>query len=135
VLKQLLDQLQQFTATATAADYDAAFGNSQGRRLWVRFCEYEYDLLRLYGTLDRRHREALADWLLRHRLRLPATVTRTRRITIELRPPAMYAEPVCRECGQPLTAADVEAGEDVCPECAPGDVAQPALLEAVFTAR
>ena len=134
MLKNLLDQLQQFTATATAADFDAIWPQS-GRRFWVRFCEYEYDFLRLYSTLDTKNRQALADWLLRHRLRLPATVTRTRRITIELRPPAMYAEPVCRECGQPLTAADVEAGEDVCPECAPGDVAQPALLEAVFTAR
>ena len=29
----------------------------------------------------------------------------------------LYAEPVCGECGQPLSSADVDAGEAVCLEC------------------
>jgi hypothetical protein len=34
--------------------------------------------------------------------------------------PALYIEPRCAECGGELTESDIEAGEDVCLDCAAG---------------
>jgi hypothetical protein len=84
-------------------------------RLWTRFVEYEYDVIRWYGKLDRPNRLAFAGY-----------------IEGKLAPAPRLVDPTCSECGSLLSEADVAAGERICAECAPGAVEFTGLLEAVI---
>ena len=118
-VKSVIDELLMFQTGADLPAMRRIFSSeAEAVRLWARFVEYEYDVVRWYGKLSRANRLAFAG----------AVALRQAQ---GAQGAAGYVDPTCAECGQLLTEADVAAGETTCAECGP-EVEFVGLLEAVI---
>lgn len=101
MIDNILNALADFRALATLETFVRIFGADDGPRFWGYYKELGRDIIAFYAKNLTEDQQLLFDAFLSAQL-----------------PPACYASPTCVECGGPLTESDVEAGEDVCLDCA-----------------
>lgn len=101
MIGNILNALVHFRAEATPETFERVFGPIDSPRLWSAYdFNCRRDLVCLYAWLTDNQR-------LLFEAHLAAQL-----------PPACFEPPRCVECGGELTGTDIEAGEDVCLDCA-----------------
>lgn len=101
MISNILTALIHFRALATLETFERIFGLDDGPRFWGYYKSLGRDTVAFYAKNLTEDQQALFDAFLATQL-----------------PPACYDSPRCVECGAELHETDVEAGEDVCLDCA-----------------
>lgn len=66
MINEILEHLEKFasvTVNVTHSDFVAAFGEAVGEHLYKRFNGANFDIIRLYMSLDSTNQEALANMI------------------------------------------------------------------------